>query len=66
MYSEGVVGPGKAFYERVVEEGLEGVVAKRMASRYRPGRRTDAWRKITPRASRKALAETINRPADLS
>ena len=52
VYSEGVVGPGKAFYERVVEEGLEGVVAKRLASRYRPGRRTDAWLKVKPPARR--------------
>ena len=50
VYSEGVVGPGKAFYERVIQEGLEGVVAKRLASPYRPGRRTDAWLKIKPPA----------------
>ena len=57
VYSEGVVGPGKAFFERVVEKGLEGVVAKRLASRYRPGRRTDAWLKIKPPARGTALAD---------
>ena len=29
VYSDGVAGPGKACYRRVVQEGLEGVVAKR-------------------------------------
>jgi ATP-dependent DNA ligase len=46
--SDGVVGPGRSFYEHVVGEQLEGVVAKRLASRYLPGRRTGAWIKIKP------------------
>lgn len=58
VYSESVVGPGKAFYEQVVREGLEGVVAKRLASRYRPGRRTDAWLKIKPPAIGRAFVAT--------
>jgi bifunctional non-homologous end joining protein LigD len=28
------------------QHGLEGIVAKRLASRYEPGRRTGSWRKI--------------------
>ena len=58
VYSEGVVDSGKAFYEKVVEEGLEGVVAKRLASRYRPGRRTDAWLKIKPLVSQRTSRST--------
>ena len=46
--SDGVVGPGRSFYEHVVGEQLEGVVAKRLASRYLSGRRTGAWIKIKP------------------
>ncbi len=46
--SDGVVGPGRSFYEHVVREALEGVVAKRLASRYLSGRRTGAWIKIKP------------------
>ncbi len=46
--SDGVIGPGRSFYEQVVAEQLEGVVAKRLASRYLPGRRTGAWIKIKP------------------
>jgi bifunctional non-homologous end joining protein LigD len=44
----GVVGAGRSFYEHVVQARLEGVVAKRLASRYLPGRRTGAWIKIKP------------------
>jgi ATP-dependent DNA ligase len=47
VFSEGIVGPGRAFFEAVCRKELEGVVAKRLDSRYRPGRR--AWIKIKPR-----------------
>jgi hypothetical protein len=48
VFSAGVVSQGRAFFETVCREGLEGVVAKRQGSRYRPGKRTDAWIKIKP------------------
>src|SRR5439155_361942 len=44
--SEGIVGGGKAFFEQAVKHNLEGVVAKRLGSRYLPGQRTQAWFKI--------------------
>src|SRR5713101_2419711 len=47
VFSEGIVGSGRAFFEAVCREGLEGVVAKRLDGRYRPGRRD--WIKIKPR-----------------
>ena len=50
--SDGVVGPGRSFYDHVVGQQLEGVVAKRLASRYLPGRRTGAWIKIKPAVHR--------------
>jgi bifunctional non-homologous end joining protein LigD len=37
---------GKAFHAAAIEHHLEGVIAKRAASRYMPGRRSDDWRKI--------------------
>jgi ATP-dependent DNA ligase len=37
IVSDGVVGLGTLFYEQVVAAQLEGVVAKRLASRYLPG-----------------------------
>jgi ATP-dependent DNA ligase len=49
VFSQGVVGPGKAFFAEVCRLGLEGVMAKRITSHYRPGRRTGAWIKIKPK-----------------
>jgi ATP-dependent DNA ligase len=44
--SEGVIGDGTAYFNRAVEQGLEGIVAKRVDSPYLPGRRSEAWMKI--------------------
>jgi ATP-dependent DNA ligase len=52
LWSAGVVGTGTAFYEAVVASGHEGVMAKALASPYRPGRRSPAWRKIKPQPAR--------------
>jgi ATP-dependent DNA ligase len=49
QYSAGVIGDGKALYEAAVAQGQEGVMAKYLASPYRPGQRSAAWRKIKPR-----------------
>lgn len=46
VLSEGVVGSGTRFFAEVRERGLEGMIAKRLGSRYTPGKRTDAWLKI--------------------
>lgn len=50
VYSEGVVGSGRAYFDQVRRRGLEGVMAKRLDSAYRPGRRSDAWLKIKARS----------------
>ena len=50
VHSEGVIGQGRAYFEAACREGLEGVVAKRLDGRYRPGRRV--WIKIKPRKPR--------------
>ena len=39
-------GRGAALLEATQAQGLEGVVAKRLDSRYEPGRRTGAWIKV--------------------
>jgi len=49
VFSDGIVGEGLLFFEEACQRELEGVVAKRLASRYLPGRRTDAWLKIKRR-----------------
>ncbi|HEX6330872.1 MAG TPA: non-homologous end-joining DNA ligase [Actinomycetota bacterium] len=41
-----VEGEGKPFAEVARTHGLEGVVAKRVGSRYHPGRRSPDWRKV--------------------
>jgi bifunctional non-homologous end joining protein LigD len=42
----GHVGDGKAMLQASADQGLEGVVAKRLDSRYEPGGRSGAWLKI--------------------
>jgi len=42
---------GPATVAAAVEQGLEGVVAKRADSRYQPGRRSQAWVKVKPVAT---------------
>ena len=48
VFSEGVSGHGTELFAQVCRLGLEGVMAKRLTSRYRSGRRTGAWLKIKP------------------
>ncbi len=43
------VGQGAALYESSCQIGLEGVVAKRLNSRYEPGKRSGAWIKVKRR-----------------
>jgi bifunctional non-homologous end joining protein LigD len=52
VFSGSVLGSGRAFYAAALAAGHEGVVAKRLASPYRPGRRSPAWLKIKPRSLR--------------
>jgi ATP-dependent DNA ligase len=47
-FSEAIMGSGREFFQQVVRQGHEGVVAKHVSSHYRPGRRSPAWRKIKP------------------
>ncbi len=42
-------GGGSAMLEASARAGLEGVVAKRLDSRYEPGRRSGAWQKVKNR-----------------
>jgi ATP-dependent DNA ligase len=65
MLSAGVVGAGKAFYEAVVGQGHEGVVAKHRAAPYRPGRRSSAWRKIKPRSPLPENEDSERNPLDV-
>ena len=48
LFSEGVVGPGRVFFEQAVRQGQEGIMAKHLASRYLPGKRSACWLKLKP------------------
>jgi bifunctional non-homologous end joining protein LigD len=43
------VGDGPALLDATRQAGLEGLVAKRLESKYEPGRRSPAWRKVKVR-----------------
>jgi ATP-dependent DNA ligase len=58
-FSESVVGQGEALYVAALAQGHEGVLAKHLASSYRPGQLSAAWRKIKPRPRRTCLARDI-------
>jgi ATP-dependent DNA ligase len=58
-FSEAVVGNGTALYAAALARGHEGILAKHLASPYRPGRRSAAWRKIKPRPRRTCKARDI-------
>ena len=45
----GMIGHGTALFAQVCRLGLEGVMAKHLSGRYRPGRRSTAWLKIKPK-----------------
>jgi bifunctional non-homologous end joining protein LigD len=49
IFSAGVVEAGTALYAAALAQGHEGVMAKHLASTYRPGRRSMVWRKIKPK-----------------
>jgi len=46
---------GKALQAATLEQGLEGVVSKRLSSRYNPGRRSTDWLKFAHRPSRSVV-----------
>jgi ATP-dependent DNA ligase len=48
VYSESVAEFGQTFFEQAVAKGHEGVMAKHRSSRYLPGKRSSAWKKIKP------------------
>ena len=47
--SPSVTDCGKSLFDDAAAQGHEGIMAKRLDSRYQPGRRSPAWRKIKPR-----------------
>lgn len=48
-------GSGVSLFRAVEERGMEGIVAKRLGSRYQPGRRSEDWQKISVRHTLRAV-----------
>ena len=46
LFADHLERDGEAFFAAVQERGVEGMVAKRAASTYQPGRRSDDWLKV--------------------
>lgn len=52
--------PGKDMLKVARDQGLEGVVAKRLDSPYRPGARSGEWRKVKPGRRQEAIVGGIS------
>ena len=52
---------GEALYEAAVEQGLEGIMAKRPGSRYYEGKRTRDWLKLKTRSARSSSSAATRR-----
>lgn len=52
--SQVIPAEGRALFAAVDARGLEGIVGKRLGSRYLPGRRTADWRKVAARRRMRA------------
>ncbi|MCB7482513.1 DNA ligase D [Christiangramia sediminis] len=46
VFCDHIEGMGTAFYQKAIDAGMEGVIAKKVDSTYSPGYRSDHWLKI--------------------
>jgi bifunctional non-homologous end joining protein LigD len=53
---------GLAFFDAVKKAGLEGMIAKDGASKYRAGRRSDCWLKVKATLQQEAVVGGFTRP----
>jgi bifunctional non-homologous end joining protein LigD len=61
LRSDAVHGDGLTLFEAARQHGLEGIIAKRAASSYRPGVRSADWQKIKVRRTLEAVVAGITR-----
>jgi len=61
-YSDHIYGQGEAFFKVSVAKGLEGIMAKKADSLYRPGVRTSEWLKIKNHKSQEAIIAGFTQP----
>lgn len=55
FFCDHIEAMGKTFYEKAIEKGLEGVIAKKADSTYAPGYRSENWLKIKKEHTREAI-----------
>ncbi len=61
-YSDHINGRGKAFFEESKKNNLEGVIAKKKDSSYRPGKRSGNWLKIKSEMEQEAVVGGFTEP----
>ncbi len=61
-FSDHIVGDGENFYKVAVERGLEGILAKRINSKYQLGKRSKDWLKIKTRKRQEAVICGFTQP----
>jgi len=61
LRSDAVEGDGQTLFEAATQHGLEGIIAKRATSLYRPGARSADWQKIKVRRTLEAVVGGITR-----
>ncbi|MEJ7738549.1 MAG: non-homologous end-joining DNA ligase [Chitinophagaceae bacterium] len=54
-YSDHIMQKGKAFFKLALEQGLEGIMAKKADSTYHPGIRSSQWLKIKTHRTQEAV-----------
>ncbi|TRO64115.1 DNA ligase D [Christiangramia sabulilitoris] len=55
LYCDHIETMGTAFYEKAIEAGMEGIIAKKASSTYVPGYRSENWLKVKAFESQEAL-----------
>jgi len=62
-YSDHILEHGKSFFSVSKEKNLEGIIAKKITSRYYPGKRTTEWLKIKHHLTREAIIAGYTQPS---
>lgn len=62
-YSDHIIGEGKSFFHVSAEKDLEGIMAKKIDSKYFEGRRTVDWLKIKHHKTAEAIIAGYTEPA---
>ncbi len=62
-YSDHILENGKAFFQVSKEKNLEGIMAKKITSKYYPGKRSSEWLKIKHHQTQEAIIAGYTEPS---